>query len=59
MAVTYEKYTSFSGVDFIRRFNEDGSYSDIPLDPANSDYQRYLNPEAEQSTPMVTDADKS
>jgi hypothetical protein len=26
----------------------------IPLDPANSDYQRYLNPEAEQSTPSVT-----
>jgi hypothetical protein len=27
----------------------------IPVDPANSDYQRYLNPEAEQSTPSVTD----
>ena len=27
----------------------------IPIDPANSDYQRYLNPEAEQSTPMVAD----
>ncbi len=53
MAVTYEKYTSISGVDFIRRFNEDGTYSDIPLDEANSDYQRYLNPEAEQSTPNV------
>ena len=25
----------------------------IPLDLANSDYQRYLNPEAEQSTPEV------
>jgi hypothetical protein len=25
----------------------------IPIDPANSDYQRYLNPEAEQSTPIV------
>ena len=25
----------------------------IPTDPANSDYQRYLNPEAEQSTPMI------
>jgi hypothetical protein len=28
----------------------------IPVDPANSDYQRYLNPEAEQSTPSVIDA---
>jgi len=25
----------------------------IPLDLSNSDYQRYLNPEAEQSTPPV------
>jgi len=25
----------------------------IPVDEANSDYQRYLNPEAEQSTPIV------
>lgn len=27
----------------------------IPKDPANSDYQRYLNPEAEHFTPIVTD----
>jgi hypothetical protein len=27
----------------------------IPFDESNSDYQRYLNPEAEQSTPMVLD----
>jgi hypothetical protein len=25
----------------------------IPKDEANSDYQRYLNPEVEQSTPMI------
>ncbi len=25
----------------------------IPMDETNSDYQRYLNPEAEQSTPIV------
>jgi hypothetical protein len=25
----------------------------IPMDKANADYQRYLNPEAEQSTPSV------
>jgi hypothetical protein len=42
MAITYEKYTSLTGTDFIRRNNEDGSFSDIPLDPANSDYQVYL-----------------
>jgi hypothetical protein len=27
----------------------------IPADPANSDYQRYLNPETEQSTPNLAD----
>ena len=26
----------------ILRFNDDGSISAIPLDPANSDYQAYL-----------------
>jgi len=29
----------------------DGAW--IPTDFANPDYQRYLNPEAEQSTPIV------
>jgi hypothetical protein len=38
---------------FIIRENEDGSFSFIPKDEANSDYQRYLNPEAEQSTPNL------
>jgi hypothetical protein len=37
----------------IERLNDDGSKSFIPNDPANSDYQRYLNPEAEQSTPSL------
>jgi len=39
----------------IERVNEDGSLTYIPKDLSNSDYQRYLNPEAEQSTPIVTD----
>jgi len=39
MIYTYEKYTSLSGENFIRRI-EDGSC--IPTDPANSDYQAYL-----------------
>jgi hypothetical protein len=41
-------------VEHIERINEDGTVSWIPIDEANSDYQRYLNPEAEQSTPIVT-----
>jgi hypothetical protein len=39
--------------NFIVRTNDDGSESWIPKDEANSDYQRYLNPEAEQSKPIV------
>ncbi len=37
----------------IKRTDADGSEWFIPIDPANSDYQRYLNPEAEQSTPNL------
>ena len=43
------------GAPYIRRDNEDGSSTFIVVDESNSDYQRYLNPEAEQSTPSVTD----
>jgi hypothetical protein len=39
--------------EFIVRTNDDGSESWIPVDEANSDYQRYLNPEAEHFTPKV------
>jgi hypothetical protein len=38
----------------IEREDANGNKCWIPNDPANSDYQRYLNPEAEQSTPIVT-----
>lgn len=34
----------------LKRTDEDGQVTWIPTDPANSDYQRYLKPEAEQST---------
>ena len=49
----YEKVTTEIGQEFIVRDNEDGSFSWIPCELSNSDYQRYLNPEAEQSTPIV------
>jgi hypothetical protein len=43
----------------IKATNSDGVEFWIPTDEGNSDYQRYLrwleNPEAEQSTQMVTD----
>jgi hypothetical protein len=34
-------------------YEENGARISFMPDPANSDYQRYLNPEAEQSTPIV------
>ena len=46
------KYTEIEN-NYLMRENEDGSVSFIPMDEANSDYQAYLNPEAEQSTPIV------
>ena len=36
-------------------YEEDGFRVSFFPDPANSEYQRYLNPEAEQSTPSLTD----
>jgi hypothetical protein len=41
----------------INAYGEDGTMLSIPMDEANSDYQRYLNPDAEQSTPSVTSGD--
>jgi len=50
---TYEIITSDLGECLVRH-NEDGSVTTIPMDEANSDYQRYLNPEAEHFTPILT-----
>ena len=38
---------------YIERINDNGTTTAIPIDPANSDYQRYLNPEANQFTPTI------
>lgn len=51
----YEEVVTELGNTMIKRTDLDGKVWWIPTDPANSDYQRYLNPEAEQSTPIVTD----
>ena len=39
-------------------YEEDGVRYSFIADPSNSDYQRYLNPEAEQSTPSVTNGNQ-
>jgi hypothetical protein len=53
MTYTYEikKMGGENGQEVIYRV-EDGAW--IPKDPANSDYQRYLNPDAEQGSFTVT-----
>jgi hypothetical protein len=43
----YEIHISeLSGTEGIKRINDDGSISFIPKDSANSDYQRYLEEQA-------------
>jgi hypothetical protein len=54
MQPTYiEIVDELTGTITIQRTDTDGKTWSIPKDPANSDYQRYLNPEAEQSTPIM------
>jgi hypothetical protein len=43
---TYEVFEESKNI-----LRSDGAW--IPMDEANSDYQRYLNPQAEQFTPIV------
>lgn len=60
MKPTYEEITTPSGNKVINAYFENGVVYCIPCDPANSDYQAYLNkdkPQAALSTPIVSDAD--
>ena len=54
--MTYETYTSASGVDFIKKTNDDGSVTYIPTDPANADYQAYLNKDTVPSNSSIPQA---
>jgi hypothetical protein len=38
----YTTYKSLTGQQFILRDNEDGTFTSIPNDLSNSDYQAYL-----------------
>jgi hypothetical protein len=56
MKNTYELKTietPFGSIEVLEMTSPDGTISTVPMDEGNSDYQRYLNPEAEQSTPIV------
>ena len=52
MTKQYNVETNLFGQEIIW-YEEDGVRVSFPADPANSDYHRYLNPEAEQSTPIL------
>jgi len=52
MEYTYEIITA-KNASTLKRTDTNGEVVWIPMNPANSDYQRYLNPEAEQSTPSL------
>ena len=55
MAYTYELVSDQFG-EVLVRTSDDGVISYVPLDPANSDYQAYLNkdnPQAALSTPIL------
>ena len=57
MKYTYEEVTNFDGTVTIVATGEDGSVLFIPKDEANSDYQRYLNPDkVEHLTEISTGA---
>jgi hypothetical protein len=58
MTVTYNHIQSDPETltfEHIERFNEDGTVSWIPIEPANSDYQAYLNKDnpVEHFTPIL------
>ena len=50
---TYKVIENEGAPSYVERTDADGKVWSIPMDEANADYQRYLNPEAEQSTPPV------
>jgi hypothetical protein len=50
---TYQEVTNQYGETYLEMKDENGGIWFVPIVESNSDYQRYLNPEAEQSTPIV------
>jgi hypothetical protein len=55
MTYTYEVIKLDLGGEVLKRTDAEGVISWIPMVETNSDYQRYLNPEAEHFTPIVLD----
>jgi hypothetical protein len=56
MKPRYEVIETPTGNTVINAYYDNGVMISIPMDEGNADYQRYLNPEAEQSTPILPPA---
>jgi hypothetical protein len=55
MTKTYELKTFEDGTKYLEMTDENGQIWGVPMVAGNADYERYLNPEAEQSTPLGAD----
>jgi hypothetical protein len=54
MKNTYEIKQTPDGTDYLEMTTPEGVISYVPMVAGNADYEAYLNPQAEQSTPIVT-----
>ena len=59
MTKTYELKTFGDGTKYLEMTDENGQIWGVPMVAGNADYERYLNPEAEQSTPSVINEAKA
>ena len=55
MKNTYEKKTNDFGIDYLEMTSPEGVVSFVPMVAGNADYEAYLNPQAEQSTPNLAE----
>jgi len=53
----YELRKDENGLDSLFLIEANGKEWSVPMVEGNSDYDNYLNPKAEQSTPSVTNGD--
>jgi len=53
MKNNYIKRTNDFGIEYLEMISPEGVVSFVPMVAGNADYEAYLNPKAEQSTPSV------
>ena len=58
MKNTYKLITNERNESYLEMTTSDGVVSFVPMVAGNADYEAYLNPQAEQSTPSVTNGDQ-